>query len=151
MAVSAERAEYVAGGGTDRRLDLLEDRHPIEPLAIGVDRLAESIAEGHAQLGADTMREAITERTRIAIVCNPNNPTGTSVGAEAGGPLLVMLVAAIFGRIFFGRLADMIGPIRAWMAATAWQTAPECHFRRHYLSWLAARRYTKWSWGRYRW
>jgi MFS family permease len=45
------------------------------------------------------------------------------VGAEAGGPLLLMLFAAIGGRIFFGRLADMIGPLRAWMAATAWQTA----------------------------
>ncbi len=45
------------------------------------------------------------------------------VGAEAGGPLLLMLVAAIGGRVFFGRLADKIGPLRAWMAATAWQTA----------------------------
>ncbi|WP_068118565.1 MFS transporter [Tropicimonas marinistellae] len=45
------------------------------------------------------------------------------VGAEAGGPLLVMLIAAIGGRIFFGRLSDMIGPVRAWMTATAWQTA----------------------------
>lgn len=46
-----------------------------------------------------------------------------SVGAEAGGPLLAMLIAAIGGRIFFGRLADIIGPVRSWMAATAWQTA----------------------------
>jgi len=45
------------------------------------------------------------------------------VGAEAGGPLLLLLVTAIGGRIFFGRLADMIGPLRAWLAATAWQTA----------------------------
>jgi len=45
------------------------------------------------------------------------------VGAEAGGPLLLLLVTAIAGRIFFGRLADIIGPLRAWMAATAWQTA----------------------------
>ena len=44
------------------------------------------------------------------------------VGAEAGGPLLLLLVTAIAGRIFFGRLADIIGPLRAWMAATAWQT-----------------------------
>lgn len=47
----------------------------------------------------------------------------SNVGAEAGGPLLAMLIAAIFGRVFFGRLADIVGPLRAWMAATAWQTA----------------------------
>lgn len=46
-----------------------------------------------------------------------------SVGAEAGGPLLLMLVAAIGGRILFGRLADIFGPLRAWFAATAWQSA----------------------------
>ncbi|MDC0738127.1 MFS transporter [Cognatishimia sp. SS12] len=46
----------------------------------------------------------------------------TGATAEAGGPLLIMLVAAIFGRVFFGKLSDIIGPIRAWMAATAWQT-----------------------------
>lgn len=45
------------------------------------------------------------------------------VGAEAGGPLLLMLVAAIGGRVFFGRLADLIGPVGAWMTATVWQTA----------------------------
>jgi len=51
----------------------------------------------------------------IQIVCG--------VGAEAGGPFLLMLLTAIVGRIFFGRLADTIGPLQAWMMATAWQTA----------------------------
>jgi histidinol-phosphate aminotransferase len=31
----------------------------------------------------DAMAAAVTDRTRVVMVCNPNNPTGTSVGAEA--------------------------------------------------------------------
>ena len=46
-----------------------------------------------------------------------------AVGAEAGEHLLLMLAVAIGGCLIFGRLADLIGPFRACMAATAWQTA----------------------------
>ena len=42
--------------------------------------------------------------------------------SEAGGTVFVMMVAAIVGRIAFGKLADMIGPVEAWLAASAWQT-----------------------------
>lgn len=41
---------------------------------------------------------------------------------DAGGVLFVMLIAAIAGRVAFGKLADMIGPIPAYMTASVWQT-----------------------------
>ncbi len=41
---------------------------------------------------------------------------------DAGGVLFVMLIAAIFGRVAFGKLADVIGPIPAYMTASFWQT-----------------------------
>ncbi|MGF1594323.1 MAG: MFS transporter [Kiloniellaceae bacterium] len=44
-------------------------------------------------------------------------------GPEAGGVLFVMMIAAIFGRVAFGRLADMIGAMPAYMTASLWQTA----------------------------
>jgi predicted MFS family arabinose efflux permease len=43
-------------------------------------------------------------------------------GTDASGVLLSMLLAAILGRVAFGKLADIIGPIPAYMAASAWQT-----------------------------
>ena len=42
--------------------------------------------------------------------------------SDAGGIILVMLIAGICGRIAFGKLADMIGAIRAYWIASAWQT-----------------------------
>ncbi len=41
---------------------------------------------------------------------------------EAGSVLFVMLIAAILGRIAFGKLADIIGAIPAYMTASLWQT-----------------------------
>ncbi|MDP6646481.1 MAG: MFS transporter [Rhodospirillales bacterium] len=41
---------------------------------------------------------------------------------DAGSVLFVMLIAAIAGRIAFGKLADMIGAIRAYWIASCFQT-----------------------------
>ena len=43
--------------------------------------------------------------------------------SAAGGIILVMLIAGICGRVAFGKLADMIGAVRAYWLASAWQTA----------------------------
>jgi len=49
---------------------------------------------------------------------------------DASGVLFVMLIAAIFGRVAFGRLADAIGPIPAYMTASFWQTVAVFAFTR---------------------
>ncbi len=41
---------------------------------------------------------------------------------EAGSVLFVMLLVAILGRVAFGRFADMVGAIPAYMTASLWQT-----------------------------
>lgn len=43
--------------------------------------------------------------------------------AEASGIIVVMMLAAIGGRVAFGQLADWIGAVPAWLTASAWQTA----------------------------
>jgi len=43
--------------------------------------------------------------------------------SDAGGVVFIMMLAAIAGRVAFGKLADMIGPVQAWLLASAWQTA----------------------------
>lgn len=43
--------------------------------------------------------------------------------SQAGSAVLVMMLAAIFGRIAFGQLADVIGPVQAWFVASLWQTS----------------------------
>ena len=42
---------------------------------------------------------------------------------EASGVLFAMLIAAILGRVAFGKLADIIGAVPAYMTASLWQTA----------------------------
>jgi len=48
---------------------------------------------------------------------------GKGIGAaDAGGVMLAMLTAGVFGRLFFGRLSDMIGAVPAYITASVWQT-----------------------------
>ncbi|MEC9345891.1 MAG: MFS transporter [Pseudomonadota bacterium] len=42
--------------------------------------------------------------------------------AEAGSILMLMLTVAIAGRLFFGKLTDMIGALPAYLVASGWQT-----------------------------
>ena len=42
--------------------------------------------------------------------------------SQAGGAVFLMMVVAIGGRVAFGKLADMIGPVQAWFVASLWQT-----------------------------
>ena len=42
--------------------------------------------------------------------------------AGAGGVVFSMMLAAILGRLAFGKLADIIGAVPAYMVATAWMT-----------------------------
>jgi MFS family permease len=41
---------------------------------------------------------------------------------DAGGVMFAMLLAAILGRIAYGKLCDMIGPIQSWAVASVLQT-----------------------------
>ena len=43
-------------------------------------------------------------------------------GEDAAGVALLMMMSGIAGRIVFGRLADLIGAIPAYLAASFWQT-----------------------------
>jgi histidinol-phosphate aminotransferase len=50
------------------------------------------------------MAAAITERTRLVFVCNPNNPTGTMISAEEVGKLLARVpehVVVVFDEAYF--------------------------------------------------
>jgi histidinol-phosphate aminotransferase len=97
--LEVEPEQLVFGAGADELLELLakaflgpgdEAVHPwpsfaMYPIVIqGMGATAVAVpltAELEHDLPA--MARAIGEQTRIVFVCNPNNPTGTSIGAEA--------------------------------------------------------------------
>ncbi len=54
------------------------EAYPIIAAGVGAASIRVPNTAGHGH-DLRAMAEAITDRTRLAIVCNPNNPTGTSV------------------------------------------------------------------------
>ncbi len=56
--------------------------YPIVAQGMGATPVEVPLDAGRAH-DLDALAAAVTPRTRVVVVCNPNNPTGTSVGAEA--------------------------------------------------------------------
>jgi histidinol-phosphate aminotransferase len=62
--------------------------YPLYPLMAqraGGRPVAIDLRSGHADL--DAVREAVTSETRVVVICNPNDPSGTYVSAEQIGTL----------------------------------------------------------------
>jgi len=92
-------AQLVFGAGADEILELLAKSflgpgdeaifawpsfamYPIVVQGMGATPVSVPLDANFAH-DLDAMLRGVTERTRLVFVCNPNNPTGTSVGAEA--------------------------------------------------------------------
>ena len=58
------------------------EAYPIVALTGHARAVRVPLTEGHVH-DLDAMAAAITPRTRMVFVCNPNNPTGTAVGEDA--------------------------------------------------------------------
>jgi histidinol-phosphate aminotransferase len=63
--------------------------YPLMAARAGAKPVAVDTGPGGAELGA--LREAVTERTRVVVICNPNDPTGLYLPAETVAGLIADL------------------------------------------------------------
>jgi histidinol-phosphate aminotransferase len=97
--LEVEPGQLVFGAGADEILELLAKillgpgdecvfawpsfaMYPIVVKGMGATAVRVDL-DGDLVHDLPAMGRAVTERTRLVFVCNPNNPTGTSVGADA--------------------------------------------------------------------
>ncbi len=57
------------------------EAYPILAMQVGATIVQVPLTDERYDL--DAMADAVTDRTRLVFVCNPNNPTGTTVGRDA--------------------------------------------------------------------
>ena len=96
--LSVDPEQLVFGAGADELLELLAKTllgpgdeavfawpsfamYPIVVKGMGATPVQVPLTDGFVH-DLPAMARAVGERTKLVIVCNPNNPTGTSVGAE---------------------------------------------------------------------
>jgi histidinol-phosphate aminotransferase len=96
--LEVDPAQLVFGAGADELLELLAKvllgpgdeavfawpsfaMYPIVANGMGATPVPVPLT-GDLVHDLPAMAQAVTERTKLVLVCNPNNPTGTSVGAE---------------------------------------------------------------------
>ena len=82
VAVLAQVVQAAAGPGDEVLFAWRSfESYPIVTGVSGATPVPVPLGPG-ARHDLDAMAAAVTERTRVALVCTPNNPTGTAVGAE---------------------------------------------------------------------
>jgi histidinol-phosphate aminotransferase len=71
--------------------------YPLYPLMArraGARPVAVALDDG--QVDVDALLAAVTERTRVLVICNPNDPTGTYLGSQALADLLSRLPERVY-------------------------------------------------------
>lgn len=102
------------------------------PLAVGMRQApaAAAMSAGEAQLSPAVTVPILAAAVFFCCACMavplmhlmPLIQSFCISSTDAGGVMFAMLIAAIGGRIAYGKLCDMIGALRSWFVASALQT-----------------------------